>query len=212
MSGGFKEITRPLFAFHIGIETRHLVLTKDLGSLWASSVDICKDLLPASGNRSNHTHETRGGPGNDRGDQTRRDRTKGERRALARKLEARKTWSKEERRLDDGLQSCIILIFSSFYEVSQTRSEIKQEQNPDCSYFFHNLNTTRSEKNPQCLCGVEVLLKSRRVTSPLVRLVEEKEEPQGVFSLKIEVEPSCKSYCPPRMVLKVTTNTKLLPR
>ncbi|GFY69696.1 hypothetical protein TNIN_396481 [Trichonephila inaurata madagascariensis] len=45
----------------------------------------------------------RGGPGNDRGDQTGRDRTRRERRTVAKKPKARKMWSEEERRLDDGL-------------------------------------------------------------------------------------------------------------
>ncbi|GFV25489.1 hypothetical protein TNCV_1147591 [Trichonephila clavipes] len=54
-----------------------------------------------------------------------RDRTRGERRMIAKKTERRKTWSEEERRLDDGLQSCIILISSFFYEVSHRRSAIK---------------------------------------------------------------------------------------
>ncbi|GFY73567.1 hypothetical protein TNIN_428351 [Trichonephila inaurata madagascariensis] len=78
--------------------------------------DLCQDLLPAPGNKTNDIQQIwqrgptiqRGGPDNDWG---RPDRTKGESRVVARKPKARKRWLEEERRLDDGLQSYIILMF-----------------------------------------------------------------------------------------------------
>ncbi|GFY41451.1 CCHC-type domain-containing protein [Trichonephila inaurata madagascariensis] len=88
----------------------------------------------------------RGGPGNDRGDQTGGDRTRGERRAVARKPKVTETWSEEERRLDDGLQSCTILIFSSFYEVYHRRSKIKQRDKILTVIIFSTIRTRPDPK------------------------------------------------------------------
>ncbi|GFY45462.1 hypothetical protein TNIN_302941 [Trichonephila inaurata madagascariensis] len=80
-------------------------------------------------------------------EETRRDRTREEGQNRRRE----KTWSEEERRLEDGfLQSCIILAFSLFYEVSHSKSEInwwdKQLTAVIFSQFEHD---THQKKNPQ---------------------------------------------------------------